>query len=268
MAGWGAAASSAIDLFGGFLERSAAPSKGWQRQLQLEQRDVNKDIRQESYDRFLENRTQVQARDDAQIQRTVTDAKAAGLHPLFALGGRASNTGTGSPPSFAGSSGGFIPGQSSSGSALGGGLRAAARSIRKYVPTALEQSQTNVNNARALEINSAMKRAEQDALNVRNIPGDLGTAQAWPIGSGPPPPKLSNKYWIRSPLGNVLADPRYPDAEAMERRYGEVADWVHGLPLYMRERFTQNPDSWFNWKPAAPWFKWKPAKPTNYKWGR
>ncbi len=249
-AGWGMAASSAMDLFSGFLDRNAAPSKGWQRQVQLE-------ARQYDYDKAIEFRDDQRRYDASQIQRTVADAKAAGVHPLFALGGRASGSGAGmpSPPTSGGS--GYIPGQHSTGSGIGTGLRAAARGIRGIAagqPTALEASQTNLNTARAMQIASETKRDELIALNHRSIPGELGTAQAWPLGGGPSAPRLSTstdtggKYWVRSPGGNVLVDPRYPGTEWFENRYGETADYVHGAPLYVRERFTQNPRSYMNWK--------------------
>lgn len=58
--------------------------------------------------------------DDKYFQRSVKDAKAAGLHPLFALGG-------GGAPSS-----GFIAGQSQSGSRLGDALKTASRAVPEY----------------------------------------------------------------------------------------------------------------------------------------
>lgn len=55
------------------------------------------------------------AREDSRFQRASVDAKAAGLHPLFALGA----SGAGSPQ--------FIAGQSQSGSALGDAVRGVGR---------------------------------------------------------------------------------------------------------------------------------------------
>ncbi len=66
-------------------------------------------------------------RDDSRFQRATADAKAAGLHPLFALGA----AGAGSPS--------FIAGQSQTGSALGDAVRGvgsvAAAQQRSKIPT-------------------------------------------------------------------------------------------------------------------------------------
>lgn len=95
------------------------------------------------------------------IQWRVKDAKKAGLHPLFALGGTASGA---SPTPF-------IPGQTESGNALGRGIAQAGAIVGKGF---LERAQAEMYTAAAgkdhasrLEILSRTKRAEQDALNIR-----------------------------------------------------------------------------------------------------
>lgn len=201
--------------------------------------------------------TQEQNRYRVQIQQRVQDAKAAGIHPLYALGATQSSSPGGAGPLF--SSGGQHP----SGSGLGTGVAAAARALGSGVARAgaakerqvIEAAQVaaytaaaNRDNAYAQKALSETKMAEQSALSMRGIPGELGSAQAWPLGKGPKGSPLEKRYVIRSPGGNVTVDPRYSGSQAMEDRYGEIADYVHGFPLYMRERFTQNPKSWFNWK--------------------
>ncbi len=73
------------------------------------------------------NQARLEEREDTRFQRASADAKAAGLHPLFALGA----AGAGSPQ--------FIAGQSETGSALGDALKTGARGLSDYrratVPT-------------------------------------------------------------------------------------------------------------------------------------
>jgi len=101
---WGAAIAAGGALLGGQLAQNAQQSKEFRGQL----------------------RTQQFEREDTRYQRAVKDAKAAGLHPLFALG----------------TSGGFsggtaFSGQAPSGSHLGRGVAAAAKYAGKGVDTHL-----------------------------------------------------------------------------------------------------------------------------------
>lgn len=89
---WGGIA----DIVGGFFDRS-------------QERDLR-----------LSDRAFIREREDSRFQRGVRDARAAGLHPLFAMGA----AGAGSPQ--------FIAGQHSSGSALGDAVRAGGRTIDRY----------------------------------------------------------------------------------------------------------------------------------------
>ncbi len=127
-------------------------------------------------------------REDTRIQRTVADAKAAGIHPLFAMGAVPSS-----------GAAGFIPGQSPSGSALGAGISRAgaeiARGMGRKGQGLLLASQIKSNEAsatrdmaQAAATDSARKRAEQEALSIRNVQDIGGGAQLFPIGtkSGPP----------------------------------------------------------------------------------
>lgn len=124
------AIGAGLDFVGGFLGRSGGGKAARQQlhhQLFLdnEARAFNERWNQKQLDFASETR----AREDTQIRRRVADAKGAGLHPLFALG-----AGGTSPVSF-------MPGQSSSGSAMGAGIKrsaassavsSAARGLRAY----------------------------------------------------------------------------------------------------------------------------------------
>lgn len=70
----------------------------------------------------------------SRLQNTVADAKAAGVHPLFALGG--SLGGGGAPPVGVDGMGQFIPGQYASGSAMAAGVQSAGGEIGAAVSEA------------------------------------------------------------------------------------------------------------------------------------
>ncbi len=264
MAGWGMAASSAMDLFSGFLDRNAAPSKGWQRQVQLEGRQYD-------YDKAVEFREDARRYGETAIQRTVADAKAAGVHPLFALGGRASGSGAGmpSPPTSGGS--GYIPGQHSTGSGLGTGLRAAARGIRGIAagqPSALEVSQTELNTARSMQIASETKRAEQNALSLPGWqpgPGDMATVHPLGTRTGVPLNRrpltstgrksMPEYIEVIGPGGRPLTVIN-PDLGLDE--YAQVHYAWQKLKEYGEEKLRE-PGSYYRWKKA------KPAYPTHWR---
>ena len=157
-------------------------------------RKREKQWRSEDYKRFLENREY----ESRSIQRTVADAKASGIHPLYALGAGPSGGGGGLPPSFGPASGGFMGGQSPSGSALGEGIRGVASAASGYIKESAKapyyaanmrqiESQTAVNEALAMKYASEAKRAESDALNVRSFegwePGRAEMAKVHPLGT-------------------------------------------------------------------------------------
>ncbi len=158
--------SGAASLAGGFLSRGGGISKTMTGYYREEDRK----------------------REDTRIQRTVADAKAAGIHPLFAMG---------AVPATGGGS--FMPGQSPSGSALGEGISRAgaqiARGMGRKGQDLLLASQIKSNEASAARdmasaaaTDSARKRAEAEALSIRNVEDIGGGAQLFPIGtrSGPP----------------------------------------------------------------------------------
>ncbi len=71
---WPAVIAAGASIVGGLISKSSGASSGWSKQVYADQK----------------------VREDSQFQRAVVDAKAAGLHPLFALGSSANYSPSGS----------------------------------------------------------------------------------------------------------------------------------------------------------------------------
>ena len=145
-------------------------------------------------------------REDNFIQRRVSDAQSAGIHPLYALGAGGGGGGGGFQPAGGGSvSAPMMAGQSQTGSGLSTGIASAGRAIGRAVSDmerartpeakraermkeaqiALATSQTLRNNSDAtlMDINSQMKRAEMEANMVRTSPDWSSGSATYPLGT-------------------------------------------------------------------------------------
>lgn len=219
-------------LIGGLLGKSQDKSNFWNQASLDESRRQFKVIQQET------------------IQNRVRDAKKAGLHPLFALGGQASS---GTP---------FIPGQSPSGSALGEGIKqAGAAAGRAIGGGALQAAQIKLLEAQAysstasgMEADSRRKRAELSALNVRpgnfqgmpptrTLPGQPnpllspGTPSAWRDLPITEEGKQQLAQFIRTvgPEGaRLMMNPAIGDE--ISQVYNAVDPWVQTVEGYMSSR--------------------------------
>jgi len=158
------------------------------------------------------------------IRWKVADAKAAGIHPLYALG---ANTTSFSPVSI--------------GSPGGAGIAAAGQDIGRAVNamrTPDEKHEAYENALRALQL----RRGELEntllasRIRVLNQPG---------TGPGLPGEKLQDPQrtrTIRTPEGLVVSQPDMSDAQAFEDRYGDIVQEIYGLRSWWREIGSQ-----YNW---------------------
>lgn len=164
---------------------------------------------------------QFDAQMDETIQRRVTDAKKAGIHPLYALGASSGASPTAS-----------ISGQSSTGSIIGTGIAEAGRQIQSAMdPVSRAQvrqldASAGRDEAEALYIASKTKREEQEAIS--------GPVSTFPATE--PSPFRGKPIGIDTPMG--LFKPERPNmAEDLEQHYGGAMDAL-GLVQFL--------DEWWN----------------------
>lgn len=191
-------------LIGGFLDRDTA----------------NKNRDQEM--RIAQQNMQLQ-RDFAQqgIRWKVDDAKAAGIHPLYALG---ANTTSFSPVSI---SGGSSSNWSDTLGSMGQDVSRAMQSTR----TADERVDAFTQSARALELEG--KKLDNDIKRASLASAVTKVRQSQ---VGPPMPSLVPKAddfedipRLRGDTGEISTNNRVVNAEDIEKRYGDIAQELWGL---------------------------------------
>lgn len=145
---------------------------------------------QNEYDAWIKNMYPIQQR---QIQDRVTDAKAAGLHPLFALGQPSANLpsfSAGGVPQGGGSSMPNIPGQSVTGSHKGDKLLAMGNALMAY-----EQNKANaeLTNVQADYYRSLIKKTESDmaATGTSVPPGSVNVVPREQVAHKPTRPDIA-----------------------------------------------------------------------------
>ncbi len=234
----GAAITAGAQLLGGAMSRGGTSLGQMSNQYAF-----NRHAQKKTFDFIRE-------REDSYVQRRVADAKAAGIHPLFALGPGGSTH----APSFQ------VAGQSSSGSQMGPAIARAGAALGRGVggsaiakialrraEVALERDQVEL-----MKSQSELKRMEQGALATPSVFDALDPAEVHPIGTKPGPKLRTRTHkTVSTPTGTVRMQDRWSQKhlDVLKERYGdEAVEWLIQLPLYARERLFNNPRSYFHQK--------------------
>lgn len=204
--------SGGMKLLGGILGDKAADKRN---EMEMAQAAAN---RQAQYD-FAQSG----------IQWKTADALKAGIHPLFALGA--------STHSFAPVSVG-LESKNNLASALGDMGQDVSRAVAGK-SSRVERASMVAQNALVLEgmkLDNDIKRAKL-ASDTQKL--------AQPAVGAPVPEESSPEKRPQLFQGGdkIKTDPGFSNAEDMEKRYGEITDWVHGAPLWLREFFLQTEES-------------------------
>ena len=201
-------------------------------------------------ERFAERQFSYAQRADAnRIRWAVADAKAAGLHPLAALGASAGGGSFAMPVQSSGSSW-------SAGDAVGSALDTLSRGAGQAFTNRYEDKQGRINASRA-EAERQRQLARQEALDAANIQEvrsrtALNHARLRSL-SGPPAISsdlVVGDYPNRTGIG---PDGRFhigsgADAEDIARLYGEIAGEAYGLTKLLDDSYTVP----FRARPDAP----------------
>lgn len=191
-------------------------------------------------------------------RNAVKDAQAAGLHPLFALGGGVGGAGAGMSPQLMGapsatvSPGSFIPGQSPSGSYLDQGvltqsnlgaaataLGEAGQNISEYfgryeqdqLQTALVKQQIAESQARQTADEARALLYASDA-KTQTARGNVARRQVQEVAARAAAAKPQT---YRTIFGNIQSDPDYDDAQKIADRYDDGIGAIHGLGLFAKD---------------------------------
>jgi len=167
------------------------------------------------------------AREDTAIQRKVADAKAAGVHPLYALG---ASTTSGFPTQSPGSA---------AGQAIEQITRAIPRSAKDPGLSLVDHANIRMLDARTkgenldqtLQILAWSERAR--ATQESNVRQDIGTLEPTPVRKdpkedsfvGPPRPRLT----LLEDGTIIKMDPKTSTGQELEDTHGEVMGNVYGV---------------------------------------
>lgn len=160
------------------------------------------------------------------IQWRVADAKAAGVHPIYALGAPA-----------------FSPAVSSVGDNLAGDISSMGQDISRAVDATLSSGQ------RATAYEESVERLNLQRLGLEN---ELLASQIKKINQAGHPPALAgpqDKILIKGQ--EVIRNPGWSDAQVITDRYGEPAEWLYSPAVVAADVAHNLPsDSFFKPRPA------------------
>lgn len=164
------------------------------------------------------------------IRWKVEDAKAAGIHPLYALGA----------PTFS-------PGPiDTGGGALGASVANMGQDIGRAIDsTRTEGERTDARNTAYLALQLENQKLQNDSLrmDVASKVARLATNPAMP-GTPTALPGQGNGKFIMGDNTPWSVDSRPTPAQNWENQYGEPGDWIGG-GLNMINDAKRNLDSWF-----------------------
>lgn len=154
-----------------------------------------------------------------QIRWRQADAKAAGLHPLFAMGV--------SPQSFSPTS---IPGQSSTGDRVGQAFDGIGRAFSGY---ARGKQAEQLQDLQVQESLARIKLLEAQAKATDPVTAAAGASVAKRIdqmaNQARPNPKPPTKYYVEPFTHRRVALPPSSPTEVIEEEAGEPASWAYGI---------------------------------------
>lgn len=167
------------------------------------------------------------------VRWRVADARAAGIHPLAALGANLPSA----SPITVGVDGGLY---SAFGNAMGQNLSRAAVSRM----TGRERAENDMRSHEMYQLEKERMQLENDALRAQ-VYGSYGAVSRQP---GDPPP------FPEEDAGRILTVPSAPagagtskwktgptaPAEAVQQEYGEIAEWIYGAYRALNDYFRHN----------------------------
>lgn len=141
------------------------------------------------------------------IQWKVKDSLAAGVHPLFGLGAQTTS---------------FSP--VSVGDSIGPAMADAGQDISRAISATSDPAAKVSATMAGLQVERAGLENELLRSQIRGL-NSPGTMAGLPSVSG------DNSDPLRIAGVSVAANPGWSDAQDIETRYGELGDWLYGLPV-------------------------------------
>lgn len=204
---WPSIIGAVGSLFGGLLNSSSnsamnAANIGFQRETNQQNQQFIREMNKNAFDI-----------DSTKVRRLVEDAKAAGIHPLAALGSTvAGSSAMPVAPSFTSP---VVAGSSAMGDSVGDAFAqlAAGLSLKRQ---GLE------NELLAAQVGEARSRSVIAKARAAAVGGPGSTLAEHIID----PQRTSH---VRTPLGVVMTNPNTSDAQTYEDRYGDIVENVAGV---------------------------------------
>lgn len=185
------------------------------------------------------------------IQNRTADAKAAGIHPLYALGA----AGAGSPSFTAGSADGLGRGIAAAGSVAGAALSKGAKVnplqqelLRSQIHAQKAAAANDLATASYHDAQTALVRQKTvstgtDMMTLQGLSSGLDVPTRTPRSGGPASTSrrgsTGTSNYIRTPWVTWKKNPNYDDAEVVEQRLGDIAQEFAGAGLLTHEVIPQ-----------------------------